>query len=280
MTEQISTAGDTDEAKHLSSPLMRQTLLNPDLVRPSTNTPVIRMLPWLSIVKVGGRSIMDRGPVAILPLVEEFKRIFRDRRLLIATGAGIRARHVFSVGLDLGLPTGLLATLASSEAEQNGHILAALLAEHGVAYLPHTAVGHQLPFFLSASPAAISNGYPPYGLYEFPAKVGKLPTHRTDSGVFLLADAFGAERLVYVEDVDGIYTADPATDDAAVLIPKATAAEILAMNLKTLPIDRLVLELMASAKHQRELQIVNGLRPGTIARALAGEQVGSVITRD
>jgi hypothetical protein len=29
--------------------------------------------------------------------------------LLILTGAGIRARHVYSVGLDLGLPVGSLA---------------------------------------------------------------------------------------------------------------------------------------------------------------------------
>jgi len=41
-----------------------------------------------------------------------------DHRMLTATGPGIRARHVFGVALDLGLPTG---TLASTEAEQNGH---------------------------------------------------------------------------------------------------------------------------------------------------------------
>ena len=36
--------------------------------------------------------------------------------MLILTGAGIRARHVYSVGLDLGLPTGALAGLAAKEA--------------------------------------------------------------------------------------------------------------------------------------------------------------------
>jgi len=45
---------------------------------------------------------------------------------------------VLGVGLDLGLPTCVLAALASTEAEQNGHLVAALLAEHGVSYLPHT----------------------------------------------------------------------------------------------------------------------------------------------
>jgi len=52
------------------------------------------------------------------------------------------------------------------------------------------------------------------------------------------------------------------------------------MDLPTLPIDRLVPELMANAKHQKEIQIVNGLVPGNIARALAGEHVGTIIHAD
>lgn len=50
------------------------------------------------------------------------------------------------------------------------------------------------------------------------------------------------------------------------------------MNLATLPIDRMVLELMGSAKHRKQIQIVNGLKPGNIKKALAGEHVGTVIT--
>ena len=45
---------------------------------------------------------------------------------------------------------------------------------------------------LSASNGAVSNGYPPYELYEFPPAIGKIPPHRTDSGAFLLSDAYGA----------------------------------------------------------------------------------------
>ena len=53
------------------------------------------------------------------------------------TGAGIRAHHLYSVGLDLGLPAGSLAPLAGREAGQNGHILASLLAPEGVSYIEH-----------------------------------------------------------------------------------------------------------------------------------------------
>jgi hypothetical protein len=45
------------------------------------------------------------------------------RRRLILTAPGTRARHLYSVGLVLGLPAGSLGLLAASKAGQNGHIL-------------------------------------------------------------------------------------------------------------------------------------------------------------
>jgi molybdenum storage protein len=269
-------------SKDVPSPLMRQTLLDRELVRPATDRPPIRLLPWLHVVTLGGRSIMDRGRDTIEPLVNELREAFADRKLLIATGGGIRARHVIGVALDLGLPTGALAALASTEAEQNGHIVAALLAEDGVSYLPHATVGHQLAVHLAASPAAVSNGFPPYEMFEFPPAVGKIPPHRTDAGAFLIADAYGAARVIFAKDVDGVYTCDPATagEGEAELIERVGAAELLEMNLPSLPIDRIVLELMANAKHQKEIQIVNGLTSGNVTKALNGEHVGTIIYAD
>ena len=261
---------------------MRQTLLDRDLVRPATDQPAVKLLPWLHVVAIGGRSIMDRGRDAVEPVVDELRTAFAEHRMLIATGPGIRARHVFGVALDLGLPTGALASLAATEAEQNGHIVAALLAADGVSYLPHTSVGHQLAVHLAASPAVVSNGFPPYEMFEFPPAVGKIPPHRTDSGAFLIADAYGAARSIFVKDVDGVYTRDPATaaEGEAEFIARVGASELLAMDLPSLPIDRIVLELMGRAKHQKEIQIVNGLTSGNITKALQGEHVGTIIYAD
>jgi molybdenum storage protein len=88
--------------------------------------------------------------------------------------------------------------------------------------------------------------------------------------------------VVYVKDVDGVYTRDPAVagEGEAEFIARVGAAELLAMDLPSLPIDRIVLELMASAKHQKEIQIVNGLTPGNVTKALAGEHVGTIIHAD
>ncbi len=129
----------TTTAKHVESLLARQTLLDPELTQPATDHAPIRLLPWLNVIKIGGRSIMDRGADAILPLVDELRRLLPEHKLLILTGAGIRARHIFSVGLDLGLPVGNLQGLAATESGQNGNILANLLANDGVCTTSTTA---------------------------------------------------------------------------------------------------------------------------------------------
>lgn len=265
--------------KDVPSALMRQTLLDRELVRP-IDRPVIRLLPWLNVVTLGGRSIIDRGRDVVLPVVGELRSLLPDHRMLILTGAGIRARHVLGVGLDLGLPTGALAGLAATEAEQNGHLIAALLAAEGVSYLPSGSVAHQLAVHLAASRAVVSNGFPPYGIYEFPPEVGKIPPHRTDTGALLLADAYGAARTIYVKDVDGIFSSDPTVDVTARRLPRVSAAELLDNDLGDLPIDRLVLELMVHTRHVKEIQIVNGLIPGNITKALRDEAVGTTVYSD
>jgi molybdenum storage protein len=63
------------EIKHVASPLARQTLLDSDLTRPVAGGRPIRILPWVQVVKIGGCSIMDRGPEAILPVVDELRKL-------------------------------------------------------------------------------------------------------------------------------------------------------------------------------------------------------------
>ena len=201
------------------------------------------------MVAVGGHAVFDRGRDALLPLADELRALLAERRLLVLAGSGVRGRHVMSVGYDLGLPTGVVASLASVEAEQNGRLLAALLAADGVSYLPHDAVAHQLAGHLSAAPAVVSNGYPPYGLHEFPSPDGALPVHRSDAGAFLLADAYGARRLVYVKDGTGADALDP-----------------------------LVRDLLRTARHLTQVRVVNGLEAGQLTAALGGADAGTVVT--
>jgi hypothetical protein len=167
----------SSSAKHVPSSLARQTLLDRELTRPVTDRPPIRLLPWLNVIKIGGRSIMDRGREAILPIVDELRRALPEHRMLILTGAGIRARHVYSVALDLGLPTGALASLAAKEAGQNGHILAALLANEGVSYVEHPTIANQLSIHLAASRAVVgAPSRPTTTTSSRPSSAGSHPT--------------------------------------------------------------------------------------------------------
>ena len=265
----------TNEIKHVASPLARQTLQDGALTRPVAGVRPIRLLPWLQEVKIGGRAIMDRGAAAILPIVEEIRRLLPEHRLLILTGAGIRARHLYSVGLDLGLPVGSLAPLAASEAGQNGHILASLLAPEGVSYVEHPTIANQLAIHLAAARAVVGSAFPPYHHHEFPG--ARIPHHRADTGAFLLADALGAAGLTLVEDVDGLYTADPHGPEAAQarFLPEVDATALAALG--TLPVDRALPEVMANARHLERVQIINGLVPGRLTAALRGEHVGTLI---
>ena len=262
--------------KHVASPLARQTLLDSDLTRPVAGGRPIRLLPWLQVVKIGGRAIMDRGREAIVPVVDELRKLLPEHRLLILTGAGIRARHLYGVGLDLGLPVGSLAPLVASEAGQNGHILASLLAPEGVSYVEHPTITSQLAIHLSAARAVVGSAFPPYHHHEFPTS--RIPHHRADTGAFLLADALGAAGLTIVEDVDGIYTTDPNGPEGqqARLLGDTSAAELAEIK-GTLPIDRAMVEVMATARHLERVQVVNGLVPGRLTAALRGEHVGTII---
>lgn len=265
-----------DTIKHVASPLARQTLLDSDLTRPVAGGRPIPLLPWVQVIKIGGRSIMDRGHEAILPIVDELRSLLPEHRLLILTGAGIRARHLYGVGLDLGLPVGSLAPLAASEAGQNGHILASLLAPEGVSYIEHPTIASQLAIHLSAARAVVGSAFPPYHHHEFP--LSRIPYHRADTGAFLLADALGAAGLTIVEDVDGVYTDDPnaAGGQHAELLRETSAVELAKLK-GTLPFDPALLEVMANARHIARVQVVNGLVPGRLTAALRGQHVGSII---
>ena len=263
-------------AQHVPSSLMRESLIDKTLLA-ATDSSVTSILPDVNVIQIGGRSIMDRGRSALLPLLDEIVANQAKHRLIVGVGAGVRSRHIFSVGLDLGLPTGVLAALSAKDAAQNAYMVSCLLARHGFVYLEAPFLVQLLPAILAAARGAVFNGIPPYSLWEHPPALGKLPPHGGDAGCYLVAEVFGARSLIFLKDVDGVFTADPKKDLAASLIPEISAQDLTRMKLATLPIEPVVLQLLLRAKLTRRIQIVNGLMPGNLSRALDGEPVGSLI---
>jgi molybdenum storage protein len=272
-------SGSEDRRHHVRSFLMRESLLDKQVMF-SAETPVVRMLPSCHVVKIGGRSIMDGGKVAVYPLVDALAAALQKYKLVIGVGGGVRSRHVFAIGGDLGLPSGVLAQLALLDSNGNANMLGILLAPYGVVAIPPELFGHLLPLFMRAVPGVIFNGDPPYSLWEHPPQRGRIPPHRSDAGSYLLAECFGCASLTLIKDVDGLYDCDPKTNPSARFIREITVSELKQRNLATLPFDRVLLDLLACGRLVKQFQIINGLKPDLLQAALGGQIVGSLIRKD
>src|ERR1700757_1271258 len=100
----------------LGEQLLRGSLTDTTLLQATEATPNYSILPWVNVVKIGGQSIIDRGRSAVYPLVEEIVANLGKHKMIIGTGAGTRARHIYSLAIDLGLPTGVLTVLGTAVA--------------------------------------------------------------------------------------------------------------------------------------------------------------------
>jgi molybdenum storage protein len=260
----------------LGQRLVAGSLSDAALQRATEATPNLAILPWVNVVKIGGQSIMDRGRSAVWPLVDEIVANLSRHKMILGTGAGTRARHIYSLAIDLGLPVGVLTVLGTAVAWQNAQMLQYLLARHGIAFLEPEGFA-SLPHYLMERGAVICQGMPPYKLWEGNPELGRIPPQRTDTGCFLIAEVFGARKMIYVKDEDGLFTADPKKDRDARFIARISVQELLRRNLNDLVVERAVLELMLTARHIAEIQFVNGLKPGQLSAALDSEPVGTVI---
>lgn len=267
---------DNGVLTELGKRLVSGSLSDAALQRATDATPNVAILPWANVVKIGGQSIMDRGRVAVGPVVDEIVANLPRHKMILGTGAGTRARHVYSLAIDLGLPVGVLTVLGTAVAWQNAQMLHYLMAKHGIAFLEPEGFA-SLPHYLLERGAVICQGMPPYKLWEGNPEVGRIPPQRTDTGCFLIAEAYGARKMIYVKDEDGLFTADPKKDKHATHIPRISVQELLARDLNDLVVERAVLDLMLRARGIGEIQFVNGLKPGQLTAALEGEPVGTVI---
>jgi len=235
------------------------------------------VMPDVKVVKIGGQSVLDRGRAALFPILDE---IVEARKLgiqiVLLAGGGTRARHIYSIASELEMPTGVIATLGKYIPMQNARMLQMLLAKHGGIYmLPDDF--EKLPLYLQMGCIPVMSGMPPFGYWEKREAGSRIPPHRTDAGVFLSAEFLGSKRAIYIKDEDGLYTDDPKKNPAAQHIARISAAELTARALPDLVVERVVIEYLPRARFCKELQIVNGTRPGQVLAALRGEDVGTII---
>jgi molybdenum storage protein len=260
----------------MESRLKGESLVRRGMLRLTSPADQIRLLPEMTVVKIGGHGVIDYGKEVLLPLVKEIGELSRKHQLLVVTGGGVRVRHILDIGLDLGMPTGVLAELAGKISEQNAIMMAILLSPYGGNRV-HTPDLLELPVLLKLGMLPVIHGTPPYGLYEQPAEIGAIPPNRTDTGAFLAAEVLGAKALVLVKNVDGLYTKNPLMYDDAEFIADISAQDLLDMDLEDMVLEPRTVELLRYARNLKEIRIVNGHVPGNITRAVNGESIGTVI---
>lgn len=265
------------ERKTLESTLAGATLTTPGALPGAYEA--VAMVPEARVLKIGGQSIMDRGRAALFPILEEVIAARRRHPILIGCGGGTRARHIYSIAADLEMPTGVLAALGGYVPMQNARMVQMLLARHGGIYMMHDDF-EKIPLYFQLGSIPIMTGMPPFSYWEKPGKGSRIPANRTDAGVFLSAEALGAERVYFVKDEEGLYEDDPKKNPGAAFIPRIGARELLERDLPDMVVERAAVEYLARARFCKEIQILNGLVRGNLTAALEGKDVGTIVYQD
>lgn len=264
---------------HLDSRFMRESLVDKQVLSDAVVVNEVAILPYLNVICLGGKSIIDRGGSAVFPIIDELVAINKYHKFVVGVTGGVRVRHMMAIGLDVGLPTGGLAMLVGAIEEQNATMIYSLMAKYGAVRVPKDHYT-DLPHYLDNGMIPILTSNPPHHYWEKPTKNGVLPESGADFGSYMTAEGLGSRSMIFVKDRDGLYDKDPAKHSDAKHIPRISAQEILAGDFPDLIIDRLAIEMLAKARHVKEIHIVNGLKKGNITKALSGENAGTIIYKE
>jgi uridylate kinase len=227
------------------------------------------------LLKLSGEALMGTMQSGIDPevlhrLVAEIGAVTElgvEVALVVGGGNIYRGEALAQAGMDrvVGDHIGMLATV------MNALALADALERGGLAART-----------LSAVPLGpVCEAYSPWRARDYLA-AGRVtllaggtgnPFFTTDTAASLRAIEIQAEALFKATKVDGVYSADPARDPAAVHFPRLSYDEVLARRLGVMDLAAVVL----CRDHGLPLRVFNMNRPGEIRRAVLGEPVGSLV---
>ncbi len=100
------------------------------------------------------------------------------------------------------------------------------------------------------------------------------PFFTTDSAASLRAIEIQADLLIKATKVDGVYSADPVKHDDAVFYPRLSYDKALADRLGVMDATALIL----CRDHDLPLRVMNINQEGALARLLAGEDIGTLVS--
>ncbi len=230
------------------------------------------------LLKLSGEALAGgRGygidPETIARIADEIRQVVELRvQVAVVIGAGniFRGLAASAGGMDraTGDYMGMLATVINALALQDA-VEKAGVPTRVLSAIEMRAVAE--PYIRRRAIRHLEKGR----VVVFAAGTGN-PFFTTDTAGALRAVEIGAEAILKATKVDGIYTADPATDPSATKLTRVSYIEVLNRGLQVM--DTTAISLCMENKLPI---VVFGLaRPGNLLRIVTGESVGSVVSGD
>jgi uridylate kinase len=227
------------------------------------------------MVKLSGEALMGSQPFGIEPAVvrkvagelAEVAALGVQIAVVVGGGNIIRGVSAHEQGIDriTGDSMGMLATVINALA------LSSAIEQLGVPTRVQTAIEMNEvaePFIRRRAIRHLEKGR----VVLFAGGTGN-PFFTTDSAAALRANEIDAEILMKATKVDGVYTADPAADENAQLIPRLSYREVLTRGLKMM--DAAAISLCMES--EIPIQVFNIGRTGIMKQVVLGDEVGSWI---
>ena len=228
------------------------------------------------LLKLSGEALMgDRGygvdPAIVDSLAAQIRTVTEgENEIAIVIGGGniFRGMAASANGMDraTGDYMGMLATVMNALALQDG------LERAGVPTRVMTAIEmNQIaePYIRRRAVRHMEKGR----VVIFAAGTGN-PYFTTDTTAALRALEINADAVMKATKVNGIYDADPNTNPDAVKFDELTYIEVLNRGLAVM--DSTAISLCMD--NDLPIVVFNMLQEGNIARVLAGEHVGTIVT--
>ncbi|MGQ0613472.1 MAG: UMP kinase [Planctomycetaceae bacterium] len=241
------------------------------MAKPSGGTPAYRRI----LLKLSGEALAGGGgfgidPGTVADLAEQIREVHaRGVSVALVVGGGNLYRGLQGAerGIDrvTGDHMGMLATVMNALALQDA------LEKLDVTTRVVSAIEMRQiaePFIRRRAVRHLEKGR----IVIFAAGTGN-PYFTTDTAAALRATEIGADALLKATQVDGIYSADPAQDKSAVLLPALTYQEALHQRLKVM--DSTAFSLCMDNK--MPILVFNLARRGNILRVVCGEHIGSIV---
>ncbi|HEB68580.1 MAG TPA: UMP kinase [Desulfobulbus sp.] len=228
------------------------------------------------LLKISGEALMGEGTYGISPemirfVASEIKTVHeRGVQLALVIGAGNIFRGVAGAagGMDRGAADnmGMLATVINSLAMQDG------LEKCGISARVMSAITMRNvcePYVRTQALRHLERDR----VVIFAAGTGN-PFFTTDTAGVLRALEIQADVIMKATRVDGVYDRDPEKDESAIRFDRLSYTRVLQDELRVMDAAGISL----ARDNDLPIFVFNMKEPGNIARAAAGEDIGTLIS--